>query len=260
MKKEVSILIPHYKTLIMTQLCLKMVKQHTNLDRVEVIVIDNGSNDESTDYLKGLAWITLLIREKVANESGAQSHAKALDMALARVTTPFVLSIHTDTFFINSSWLDFLLGYFEKDNSLAGVGSWKLEVKPFYKRILKYLETFWQLKIWYPLTNKGNGKVQGVGNNYYYLRSHCALYKTEYIKKYTHGFSDGGEVAGKVMHKKLVDKGFTMSFLESVELSRYVRHVNHATAILNPELHGKNTANPKQLERVKKELKEIEES
>ena len=258
MKKEVSILIPHYKTLEMTRLCLNMIRRHTDLDRVEVIVIDNGSSDKSTKYLQELDWITLLIREKVVDESGAQSHANALDDALERVTTPFFLSIHTDTFFINPGWLDFLLEKFKYDDNMAGIGSWKLEVNPLYKRILKYIETFWQLKIWYPILGKGAGSIAGAGNNHYYLRSHCALYKTEIIREYGLGFSDGGQVAGKIMHQTLLDKGFEMNFLDSNELSKYIRHLNHATVILNPELHRGGVAKPRQVRRIKKELKEIE--
>ena len=260
MSTEVSILIPHYKTLKMTQLCLRLIKSHTDLERVEIIVEDNGSNDESSEYLKKLDWISLITREKVIGESGAQSHSNALNLALERVSTPYVLSIHTDTFVIDSGWLDYLLDAIKSDKELAGVGSWKLEFKPLYKRVLKQIEKFWQLRVWYPILNKGEGGVNGIGGNYYYLRSHCALYKTEYVRDYTNGFNDGGETAGKVMHNKLVENGFSMKFLDANELSRYVRHLNHATAILNPELHGKRTGKKKQLNRIEKELNHIERS
>jgi len=243
----------------MTQLCLSLIKKHTDLERVEIIVIDNGSNDESSEYLKNLDWITLIIREKVAGESGARSHSNALNIALERVVTPYVLSIHTDTFIIDSSWLDYLLGKIDNDEKIAGVGSWKLEFKPIYKRVLKCMEKFWQVRVWYPLMGKDEGNIAGIGGNHYYLRSHCALYKTEYVKQYTDGFNDGGETAGKGMHKKLVEHGFVMRFLDSVELSQYVRHLNHATAILNPELHGKTTGKPKQFKRIEKELNEVVE-
>ena len=260
MNKEVSILIPHYKTLKMTQLCLRLIKKHTDLQRVEIIVIDNGSNDESSDFLKKLDGITLLIREKVMGESGAMSHSKALDLGLEHVSTPFFLSIHTDTLVIAPGWLDFLLDHIKSEKNIAGVGSWKLEFKPMYKRILKNMERFWQARIWYPMKGKAGGKITGIGDNYYYLRSHCALYKTDLVKNSTNGFNDGGEVAGKVLHKKLVDQGFTMRFLSSDDLSQYVRHLNHATAILNPELHGKRTGKKKQLNRIEKELNRLERS
>ena len=257
MNKDVAILIPHYKTLKMTKLCLELLKKNTDLAKAELIVIDNGSNDDSSAYLNSLDWITLITRDKVEGEKGATAHSNALDLALEKVTSPYFLSIHTDTFVIHPKWLEFLLTQIQSEASLAGGGSWKLEFKPWYKRVLKSIETVWQEKIWYPLIGKGAGAIAGKGDNYYYLRSHCALYKTEQVRKYTNGFNDGGETAGKVMHRKLKESGFTMKFLESSELSRYVRHLNHATAILNPELQGKGTGKPKQLKRIQKELQDI---
>jgi glycosyltransferase involved in cell wall biosynthesis len=257
MNKEVAILIPHYKTLKMTKLCLDLLKKNTNLDKAELVVIDNGSNDDSSDYLKSLDWITLITREKVDGEKGATAHSNALDLALEQVTSPYFLSIHTDTFVIHPKWLEFLLTHIQSDTTLAGVGSWKLEFKPWYKRILKKIEAIWQEKIWYPLIGKGDGAIAGKGDNYYYLRSHCALYKTDYVRAHASGFNDGDETAGKVMHRKLEQSGFTMKFLESSDLSRYVRHLNHATAILNPELQGKGTGKLKQFKRIQKELKDI---
>ena len=222
-----------------------------------MLVIDNGSNDESSDYLKSLDWITLITRDKLEGEKGATAHSNALDLALEKVTAPYFLSIHTDTFVIHPKWLEFLLTQIQSEAPLAGVGSWKLEFKPWYKRVLKSIEAVWQEKIWYPIVGKGDGAIAGRGDNYYYLRSHCALYKTELVRKYANGFNDGGEPAGKIMHRKLEQSGFAMTFLESKDLARYVRHLNHATAILNPELQGKGTGKPKQFKRIQKELKEI---
>lgn len=257
MLKEVSILIPHYKTMEMTQLCIDLIKKHTDLNRVEIIVIDNGSNDHSSDYLSSVKDITLITRDKINGEPGAEAHANALDLALEKVSTPFFMSIHTDTFVIDPNWLDFLLTPMKADDSVAGIGSWKLEFKPLYKRLLKKMETIWQTKIWYPLLNKGAGHVAGVGDNFYYLRSHCALYRTDLVRKFTNGFNDENETAGKALHKKLVNQGFKMLFLESDDLSQYIRHINHATMILNPELHGKGTRKPKQIARVRNELQQI---
>ena len=252
MSKDVAILIPHYKTLKMTKLCLDLLKKNTDLAKGELIVIDNGSNDESTDYLKSLDGITLITRDKIEGEKGATAHSNALDLALEKVSSPYFLSIHTDTFVIHPKWLDFLLAQIESEEKIAGVGSWKLEFKPWYKRALKKAEKVWQEKVWFPLRGKNVGDKEN-----YYLRSHCALYRTEYVRKYTNGFNDGGETAGKVLHKKLIENGFSMRFLDSDSLSRYVRHLNHATVILNPELQGKSTGKAKQMKRVQKAISDI---
>ncbi len=254
----VTILIPHYKTLKLTKLCLRSLKKFTDLSKVEVVVIDNYSGDDSSAYLKSLSWIKLLSRSKIEGESPSAAHARALDMALEFVKTKYVLSIHTDTIVISNEWLDFLLSRIGVEPDTAGVGSWKLEFKPPMKRFMKDIERFWQKNIWFPLVGKGVGRLEGLGENHYYLRSHCALYKTNLVQKYTDGFEDGGETAGKVLHRKLVDNGCRMEMIPSDDLSPYMRHLNHATMILNPEIAGKKTGSRKEYNRIKRELNSLE--
>ena len=255
MSKEITILIPHYKTLGLTKLCLYKLKKHTDLERAEVVVIDNGSNDDSTEYLKSLDWIQFIERKDTSKESGAEAHAKALDLGMEQVDTPFVLSIHTDTFFQRNDWLDFLLSKFDSPD-IGGVGSWKLEDKPWHKWLAKRLERWWQLNIWYPLLGKGEGHVEGVGKNYYYLRSHCALYRTDAIRKVEGRFYDAAETAGKALHKKLEESGYRMIFLPSEELSRYVVHLNHATSILQPRSEAKARKHARERKKIRKMLVE----
>jgi GT2 family glycosyltransferase len=258
-KPLVTILIPHYKTLELTKLCLRSLKKYTDLANVNIIVLDNGSKDASTEYLRTLDWITLVEREPTQGDRGPAIHCKSLDAGVAMVNTPYFLSFHTDTIVVSSQWLDFLLDAIRKKPGIAGVGSWKLEHKTFIKRLAKQVECFWQVKIWHPLLGRsGSNKVMGVGDNFYYLRSHCALYDTELFKKHTNGFMDGEETAGKAPHQKLVEAGYEMVFLPSEELSQYVRHINHATMVLNPEIAGKGSGSPKQYKRVMKEMSALD--
>jgi len=248
----VTILVPNYKTLTLTQLCLRLLRKYTDLNKAKIIVIDNDSQDASLYYLRSLKWIELIERKAIPGESPVQSHSRALDDALASVTTPYVLSIHTDTLVKSSKWLDFLIAQIENNNHIAGVGSWKLESKPLYKKLIKSIERAVQL-LYVRLTGKIKHNLEGVGKNYYYLRSHCALYRMDLLKKYNLHFSDGDLVAGKYMHQKLVQEGYQMVFLPSETLIAYLDHINHATTILNPALsrHG-NT--DKRLKSVEKNL------
>ncbi len=255
MSREVTILIPHYKTLALTRLCLARLKKHTDLSRARVVVIDNGSNDESTDYLRSLDWIDLIVREDTSREGGGEAHARALDLAMERVETPFLLSIHTDTFFLRDDWLDFLLSRFDSPK-VGGVGSWKLEDKPWHRRQAKRLERWWQLKVWYPLLGKGEGAIEGVGRNHYYLRSHCAMYRMEAIRAVQGRFFAGQQPAGKVLHRKLEEAGYRMVFLPSEQLSRYLVHLNHATTILQPRKESQVAKHARQRKRILKMLEE----
>jgi hypothetical protein len=69
-------------------------------------------------------------------------------------------------------------------------------------------------------------------------------------------FSDGDMVAGKDMHKQLVEAGYTMLFLHSEVLINYLEHVNHATTILNPQLSRQKSV-VKGLRRIEKSLMKL---
>ena len=253
----VTILIPNYKTLELTKLCLRLLRKHTDAQKMRVIIIDNDSQDASLDYLRTIKWIDLIERKAITGESPVQSHSRALDIALERVMTPYVLSIHTDTLVKHPAWLDFLINEMQKSSQTAGVGSWKLECKPRWQLFLKAIERQVQ-HIYYYLLRKTKHGLEGVGDNYFYLRSHCAMYRTDLLKKLNLHFSDGDAVAGKIMHKRLIDAGYNMVFVQPEVLVRYLEHINHATVVLNPELSSRQKSVTKGLRRIQKTLASLD--
>lgn len=250
---KVTILIPNYKTLELTKLCLRLIRKHTDRDKIKIIVIDNDSQDASLEYLRRLSWIELIERKAIAGEEPSASHSAALDLALERVTTPYVLSIHTDTLVKHPRWLEFLLAQIETNANVAGVGSWKLEAKPFWRKLLKQCEHHLQY-IYYHLQGKTHHGLEGVGKNYYYLRSHCALYRADLLKKFNLHFSDGDMVAGKALHKGLQAAGYKLIFLPSEILIQYIEHINHATSVLNPSLSTREKSVIKGMRRIEQSL------
>lgn len=252
--KPVTILIPNYKTPEVTKICLRLIRKHTKPELANVIVIDNDSRDESTEYLRNLKWVDLVERESIDGESGVQAHSRALDEALKRVNTPFVLSIHSDTFVKRSDWLQTLMAQF--DEYTAGVGSWKLEAKSIHRKVGIHLEQ--RLKfLFHKLFGYKNYKPHRLNKNAQYLRSHCAMYRTEVIRKLNTGFSDGNDTAGKTMHYKMHEAGYKMHFLSSHFLGKYVDHLNHATSIFNPELRRSGQNTKKDLTKIRKKLRGI---
>jgi len=256
-QKEVTILIPNYKTPDITKICMRLIRQHTDFSRVAVMVIDNNSNDESLAYLKTLPWITLIERKTEAAEPVTLSHSRALDLALAQVTTPYVLSIHTDTFIKDKNWLDVLITPFNKNPKLAGVGSWKLESKSSLEMLGYHFEQMWKKLLNQYFGYKGY-RADRLDVNARYLRSHCAIYRMDVIRELNTNFSDGEQTAGKVMHQKIVQAGYQMLFLDSAELGSYIDHLNHATMVLNPALGSSNKVQKEGHARIKKKLRGID--
>ncbi len=252
----VTILIPNYKTLELDKLCLRLIRKFTDANKIKVMVIDNDSKDASLDYLRSLAWIELIERPVIPNEGAISAHSRALDMALDRVTTPYVLSIHTDTLVKHPRWLEFLIEQIEQSPNIAGVGSWKLESKSFWRRSLKSIERNIQ-HFYFKLIGKTRHGLEGIGKNYYYLRSHCAMYRMDLLRKYNLNFSDGDMVAGKALHQRLVNEGHQMIFIPSDILIHYLEHINHATTVLNPELSTREKSVSKGLRRIEKSLSRL---
>lgn len=255
----VTIIVPNYKTLELTKLCLRLIRKYTDPGKAKVVVVDNDSQDDSLNYLRQLSWIELIERKAISGEGPVLSHSRALDVALDGVTTPFVLSVHTDTLVKHPQWLDFLIAQIQKRPTIAGVGSWKLESKPFWRRSLKLFERYAQL-IYYRLNGTEKHALEGFGKNYYYLRSHCALYRTDLLRKLKLHFSDEGMVAGKSLHRALVDAGYEMLFLPSDMLIRYIDHVNHATTVLNPILTKRQSTLDKGMKRIERSLASVRAS
>lgn len=252
-KPQVTILIPNYKTLRLTKLCLQLIRKFTDPQRIRIIVIDNDSADESLEYLRDISWIELIERRSQPEDTPPLSHARALDLGLERVETPYLLSLHTDTLIKHPDWLDFLLEKMTEFPDTAGVGSWKLEQKPWVKRILKRIEYGFKGS-YYKIIAKKNHVLEDKDKNFFYLRSHCALYNKDTIARHGLNFAANDETAGKIMHKKLEELGYRMVFLTSEELCRYVVHLNHATAILHPELGSRHKTIVKGKKRFKREL------
>lgn len=250
--KQVTILVPNYKTLELTKICLRLLRKYTPDDLADVIVIDNDSDDASLAYLKSLTWIKLIERPKVEGEKGTQAHSRALDLALAEVKTPYILSIHTDSFVKTKDWLTVLLNQFD-DPNIAGVGSWKLESKTKLQNLGKAIELCWK-RVVFRLTGFKRYHPDRLKDPKHYLRSHCALYKTDVIRSLNTSFSDGDDTAGKVMHYKMVDAGYEMKFLDSPFLSQYIEHLNHATSVLNPSLRRSGKSSAKDIRRLTKKI------
>ncbi|MDO9234332.1 MAG: glycosyltransferase [Methylotenera sp.] len=254
--KLVTILVPNYKTLEITKICMRLLRKYTNLDQVKVIAIDNNSQDASVEYLRSLPWVKLIERMPEAADTVPLPHSRALDLALAS-ESPYVQSIHTDIFVKRADWLDVLLKPFNVNLKLAGVGSWKLESKNCLQRWGIRFEQVWK-KCLHDVFGYQGYNANRLDETKYYLRSHCAMYRTDVICELNANFSDGNVTAGKVMHEKMVPAGYDMLFLDSTSLGMYVDHLNHATLIFNHQL-GTSAKNMKEgAKRIKRKLRGID--
>ena len=252
-KPKATIVIPHYQTLALITLCLRSIRKYTQ-PPYKVIVIDNGSKDESLEYLKSVKWINLILREKVEN-NGSWAHGSALDLGLKNTFTDFFISLHSDVIIKDYSWLSRLVAPLEQNKDLVCAGTGKLEEISLAYQLLKKmgdikgLFRFLKRKF----TNMPDRPLPP------YIRTTCAIYRTEILKKENLSFlprKDLGMTSGQFLYYQLVNKGFQTLFLPEEELKRLLSHVSHGTMILNPFLGARQKTISTGLRRIKRKLNE----
>jgi glycosyltransferase involved in cell wall biosynthesis len=228
---KATICVVNYKTLEYTRLCLRSIRKFTTYP-YEVIVVDNNSQDESLEYLRSLQWIRLIERDTKDDPGGGYAHAAGLDLALDNCQTEFFVSMHSDAFVRRDNWLTDLIGYFAGDESVACVGSGKIELSPRWRILLKKatdLRTFKRKLLKEP---------DPLGKHRYYNRTICCVYRTQILKSENLTFQmhqDKGLTAGKKLYFELLDLGYKTIELPSRLVGEYVVHLAHATQVVNPK-------------------------
>ena len=256
-KNGVTIVIPHYQTSELIKLCLRSVRSFTPLP-YRVIVVDNGSRDDSLPYLRSLEWITMIERNNETIKPGSWAHGTALDIGLKATDTSFFLSLHSDVVIAHSSWLSTLLGPFENDPHLACVGSGKLEeISPGY-RLIKRMGDIKGL-----IRSLRRTCFQNESRNHddqpEYVRTTCAMYRTEILKKEGLSFcpiEEKGLTSGQMLYYELVERGYPTRYLPPSELKKSICHLNHGTMVLNPFLGARKRTVSRGMSRIARKLKE----
>ena len=254
---KITIAIPHFQTLELIKLCLRSIRKYTP-QPYNVIVIDNGSRDESLEYLRSVKWIKLIQRDRGLAKTGSWAHGSALDIGLKNTDTEFFLALHSDVIIKNSSWLNKLISPFKNKERLACVGSGKLEEISRGYRIVKKmgdvkgLYRFIRRKIIKVNRNDNQPKSE-------YIRTICALYRTEILKKERLSFlpvKEEGLTSGQALYYELIRRGYLTLYFSPDEMKRIIDHLNHGTMILNPSLGVKKRTIQKGMIRLKKKLRD----
>lgn len=113
---QLTIIIINWNTLKMLNACLKSVYENTHRDTVEVIVVDNASEDGSQEMVTREFPQTLLIRN-TENRGFAAANNQALEVA----TGKYVLLLNSDTV-VHDTVLQCSVDYMEKNDEVGVMG------------------------------------------------------------------------------------------------------------------------------------------
>ncbi|MDQ3822498.1 MAG: glycosyltransferase [Actinomycetota bacterium] len=115
---DLTTIVVNFRTLAQTRTCLTTLR--AAYPTLKVLVIDNGSADESTEYLRELDAADRLVRV-VFNETNV-FHGPALDQGMREAETHLVFLLDSDCEILHGGFLEPLVGEFVRDPLLYAIG------------------------------------------------------------------------------------------------------------------------------------------
>jgi len=116
-RPEVSIIIPVFNQAEYTKKCMESIVMNTPGELYEVVIIDNGSTDETKELLKCLAGDVKIITNKVN-----MGFAKACNQGAKVASGKYLLFLNNDTQ-VQQHWLQPLVNTVENNLEIGAVGS-----------------------------------------------------------------------------------------------------------------------------------------
>lgn len=114
-----SIIIATYNNFAYTRMCIESIYRNTGQISFEVIVVDNGSEDNTVTYLKGLADI--LPNLHVIFNLDNKGFACANNQGIMKARGNYIVLLNNDTI-VTRDWLRRLIYYLDLDSKIGMVG------------------------------------------------------------------------------------------------------------------------------------------
>lgn len=229
----ITLCIPHWQVRGMMSICLRSIRKHSRKYNLEVLVVDNGSKDDSLDYLRSLKWIRLLERPEENFTNWPNNVFTAWDFGIRHATGDYFVTMHSDVFVKRDDWLDPFLREIEVSSQVAASGAWKLNLEPAWytwqKRVLgSTVATMKRL---------AGRNARSSFREGHYPRDYCAMYRRDVILKHGLTFVPGIEsiTGGYTIAKQLWNAGYETRMIPLTEMAERIVHVAHGTAALAAE-------------------------
>lgn len=231
-KPRISICIPHWQVKSLITICLRSIRKHSRNYDTEIIIVDDGSKDESIEYLRSLKWIRLIERGDESRIGWPLDLFSAYDRGLQAATGEYYMTMHSDVFVKRDDWLDPFLTRMAEDEKVAGVGAWKLRIdNPMYIFQKRIFGTALAL-----VKNVFGARKRIHWRQGHFPRDYCAMYRRETIIKHNLAFlpqvNAQGNFSGAnyAIATRLWDAGYQTRMIPVRELAEKIVHVGHATS------------------------------
>lgn len=112
--EQISIVIVHKDRPEYLNICLQSITVNSTANNYQLIVVDNGSGQESQDYLDEIEGEVQVVR---LQKNMYWSAAANRGMAVADKNSKYVLFLHCDVVVTNPAWIDLLINVAESQNA-----------------------------------------------------------------------------------------------------------------------------------------------
>ena len=219
MTPTLSIIIPQYKTLELIRLCIRAIK-HFSVLNPEIIVIDNNSQDASTDYLKQVKNITLIENKRKC--SGADAHKLALDLGIKKARGKWILFFHSDSIVLKKGWDKDLIDLTKKTPRAIGATTIYRDINRFAPWYTKCLRYFKERSSFFNYTfNVTNKKIM----------SYCFLIERQFLLKTKYQFKNSEGDVGDSLYQHHIKNKKPFILLGRNMLNRFIWHTSNATSL-----------------------------
>jgi len=244
---RISICIPHWQVRDMMAICLRSIRRNSRRYDLEVIVVDNGSRDDSLGWLRSLSWIRLLERPEEGVSNWPANVFTAWDLGAREARGEFFVTMHSDVFVKRDDWLDPFLREIAMAPDVAGAGGWKLTLENSWYRLQKRALGALLAGAKRTLGRRARGSFR----EGHYPRDYCALYRRSVIVGEGLTFRPGSDsiTGGYAIARQLWDRGYQTRMIPLWEIDRRLVHVAHGTAAVSGEKPLNHRAGQRKAER-----------
>jgi glycosyltransferase involved in cell wall biosynthesis len=219
--EKLSIIIPHYNTEQYIKLCLRSLRKYSK-NQIQVIVVDNNSNDDSIEYLRSLSWIKLIVNH--TQSLGSKAHAEALDLGVQEARGEWLCLFHSDTIVLQNGWDDYLILKI-KNSQAVGLSTLARDInqfEPFSDKCKRTLHEFRKhMKHWF-LPDKQNEKIM----------SFCFFIHRDIFSNSGYSFLRTSKDIVSDLYYQEIESRYPFLLLKRRELEPLLWHTSNVTSIL----------------------------
>ncbi len=117
---SVVVIVLSWNSKSLLQICLSSLRQKTSYSNYDVVVVDNGSVDDSVRWLEMFPWVDVVALDK--NYGFSVGNNKGIAYALNKFNPQYVLLLNNDTEILESDWLTRMVAVAESREQIGILG------------------------------------------------------------------------------------------------------------------------------------------